>query len=200
MNELKQRGLGDILIAVVDGLKGFPEAINAAFPETVVQTCIVHLIRHSLEFVSWKDRKPVVPALRAIYRVRDAEAGFKVLDALEAGDWGQLYPAIALIWRQNWTQVVPFFAYPKTCVGLSTRRMTSTSVSSRHLLFSSRMDDHVAKNGDRGCKLRHAAIIVVPRLWRPCAVWVRVVSTAGSDARMPSRPALTLPVRGPGAP
>ena len=64
MNELKQRGLGDILIAVVDGLKGFPEAINAVFPETVVQTCIVHLIRHSLEFVSWKDRKPVVPALR----------------------------------------------------------------------------------------------------------------------------------------
>jgi putative transposase len=70
MNELKNRGIGDILIAVVDGLKGFPEAINAVFPETVVQTCIVHLIRHSLEFVSWKDRKPVVPALRAIYRGR----------------------------------------------------------------------------------------------------------------------------------
>ena len=70
MNELKTRGVGDILIAVVDGLKGFPEAISAVFPQTVVQTCIVHLIRHSLEFVSWKDRKPVVPALRAIYRAK----------------------------------------------------------------------------------------------------------------------------------
>ena len=70
MNELKTRGVGDILIAVVDGLKGFPEAISAVFPQAVVQTCIVHLIRHSLEFVSWKDRKPVVPALRAIYRAK----------------------------------------------------------------------------------------------------------------------------------
>ncbi|MER8760633.1 IS256 family transposase, partial [Mesorhizobium sp. M0976] len=74
MNELKSRGVADVLIAVVDGLKGFPEAINAVFPQTVVQTCIVHLIRHSLEFVSWKDRKSVVPALRAIYRAKDAEA------------------------------------------------------------------------------------------------------------------------------
>ncbi len=70
MNELKNRGVADILIAVVDGLKGFPEAITAVFPETVVQTCIVHLIRHSLSFVSWKDRRAVVSALRAIYRAR----------------------------------------------------------------------------------------------------------------------------------
>lgn len=101
MNELKNRGLGDILIAVVDGLKGFPEAISAVFPQTVVQTCIVHLIRHSLEFVSWKDRKPVVPALRAIYRAKDAEAGMKALEEFEAGYWGQRYPAIALSWRRN---------------------------------------------------------------------------------------------------
>ncbi len=113
MNELKSRGVADVLIAVVDGLKGFPEAINAAFPETVVQTCIVHLIRHSLEFVSWKDRKAVVPALRAIYRARDAEAGMKALEAFEAGEWGRRYPAIALSWRRNWAQVVPFFAYPE---------------------------------------------------------------------------------------
>ena len=113
MNELRNRGVQDILIAVVDGLKGFPEAINAAFPETVVQTCIVHLIRHSLEFVSWKDRKAVVPALRAIYRARDADAGMQALEAFEAGDWGRRYPAIALSWRRNWAQVVPFFAYPE---------------------------------------------------------------------------------------
>jgi putative transposase len=114
MNELKSRGIGDVLIAVVDGLKGFPEAINAVFPETVVQTCIVHLIRHSLEFVSWKDRKPVVPALRAIYRAKDAEAGMAALEAFEAGEWGRKYPAIGQSWRRNWDQVIPFFAYPES--------------------------------------------------------------------------------------
>ena len=114
MNELKNRGVADILIAVVDGLKGFPEAISAVFPQTVVQTCIVHLIRHSLEFVSWKDRKAVVPALRAIYRAKDAEAGMKALEDFEAGFWGQRYPAITQSWRRNWEHVVPFFAYPES--------------------------------------------------------------------------------------
>jgi putative transposase len=114
MNELKNRGVGDILIAIVDGLKGFPEAISAVFPQTVVQTCIVHLIRHSLEFVSWKDRKRVVPALRAIYRAKDAETGRKALDDFDAGLWGQRYPAIAQSWRRNWEHVVPFFAFPES--------------------------------------------------------------------------------------
>ena len=114
MNELKNRGIADILVAVVDGLKGFPEAITAVFPQAVVQTCIVHLIRHSLDFVSWKDRKPVVPALRAIYRAKDAEAGRQALDDFDAGPWGQRYPAIAQSWRRNWLHVVPFFAFPES--------------------------------------------------------------------------------------
>ena len=80
MNELKSRGITDILVAVVDGLKGFAEAITAVFPQTIVQTCIVHLIRNSLDFVSWKDRKLMVPALKAIYRATDAEAGKAALD------------------------------------------------------------------------------------------------------------------------
>src|SRR5215831_9969411 len=113
-NELKNRGIGDILIAVVDGLKGFPEAINAVFPQTVIQTCIVHLIRHSLECVSWKDRKLVVPALKAIYRAKNAEAGLKALAEFEASFWGQRYPAIAQSWQRNWEHVVPFFAYPES--------------------------------------------------------------------------------------
>jgi len=113
MNELKNRGVEDVLIAVVDGLKGFPEAINAVFPQAIVQTCVVHLIRHSLEFVSWKDRKPVVPALRMIYRANDAEAGMAALEAFETGFWGQKYPAIALAWRRNWDRVIPFFAFPE---------------------------------------------------------------------------------------
>ncbi|WP_150288219.1 IS256 family transposase [Rhabdaerophilum calidifontis] len=113
MNELKNRGVEDILITVVDGLKGFPEAINAVFPQALVQTCIVHLIRHSLEFVSWKDRKPLVPALREIYRAKDADAGLKALEAFEAGDWGKKYPAITGAWRRNWDRVIPFFAFPE---------------------------------------------------------------------------------------
>src|SRR6186713_792762 len=113
MNELRNRGVGDILIAVVDGLKGFPEAINAVFPETIIQTCVVHLIRHSLEFVSWKDRKPVVPALRMIYRAKDADAGKAALDAFDSGPWGRKYPAIAQAWRRNWDRVIPFFAFPE---------------------------------------------------------------------------------------
>lgn len=113
MNELKNRGVEDVLIAVVDGLKGFPEAINAVFPQAIVQSCIVHLIRHSLEFVSWKDRKPAVPALRMIYRATDAEAGRAALEAFDAGFWGRKYPAIAQAWRRNWDRVIPFFAFPE---------------------------------------------------------------------------------------
>jgi putative transposase len=87
MNELKGRGISDILIAVVDGLKGFPEAINAVFPLTVVQTCIVHLIRHSLDFSAWKVRKPVAHALKTVYRATDADAGQTAMDAFANGPW-----------------------------------------------------------------------------------------------------------------
>ncbi len=113
MNELKGRGISDILIAVVDGLKGFPEAINAVFPQTVVQTCIVHLIRHSLDFASWKDRKPVAQALKTVYRATDATAGQAAMDAFADGPWGAKYPAIAQSWRRNWNLVIPFFAFPE---------------------------------------------------------------------------------------
>src|SRR6476660_9327965 len=112
MNELKNRGVDDILLPVVDGLKGFPEAINAVFPDTMVQTCIVHLIRHSMDFASWKDRKAIATELKAIYRAKDAQAGEAALDACDASTWGRKYPAIAQSWRRNWTQVIPFFAFP----------------------------------------------------------------------------------------
>ena len=111
MNELRTRGVGDILIAVVDGLTGFPDAIATVFPQAAVQTCIVHLIRNSLAFVSWKDRKTVVPDLRAIYRAETAEAAAARLEAFEAG-WGERYPAIAPAWRRAWEHVVPMFAFP----------------------------------------------------------------------------------------
>src|ERR1700746_1676088 len=112
MNELKNRGVEDVLIAIVDGLKGFPEAITAVFPQAMVQTCIVHLLRHSLDFVSWKDRKPVAAALKDIYRAVDAVAGETALAAFEEGYWGRKYPAIGQSWRRAWGEVVPFYAFP----------------------------------------------------------------------------------------
>jgi len=111
MNDLKTRGLNDILIAVVDGLKGFPEAIGAVYPQTMVQTCIVHLIRNSLAFVSWADRKAVVPDLKAIYGAANAEAALERLDAFEE-KWGKRYPTIAPTWRRAWDYVTPLFAFP----------------------------------------------------------------------------------------
>jgi putative transposase len=99
MNDLKTRGVQDILIAVVDGLKGFPEAIGVVFPETTVQTCIVHLIRSSLAFVSWKDRKMIMPDLKAIYRADTAEAALEQLGEFE-DKWGSRCPAIGQAWRR----------------------------------------------------------------------------------------------------
>lgn len=97
MTELKNRGVEDVLIAVVDGLKGFPEAITAVLPQAQVQTCIVHLIRNSLSFVSYKDRKTVAAALKEVYRAKDTDAGAgaAALDAFAASEWGVKYPAVA---------------------------------------------------------------------------------------------------------
>jgi putative transposase len=112
MNELKDRGVQDILIAVVDGLKGFPEAIAAVFPKTQVQACVVHLIRNSLAFVSYKDRRAVAAALKEVYRARTAELGQAALDAFDEGPWGRRYPVIAQSWRRHWAEVIPFYAFP----------------------------------------------------------------------------------------
>lgn len=112
MNELRNRGVEDVLVAVVDGLKGFPDAIRAVFPEATVQTCIVHLMRHSLDFVSYKDRKPVATALKDIYRAPDAAAGLAALDAFADTPLGRKYPAIAQSWRRAWSEVIPFYVFP----------------------------------------------------------------------------------------
>jgi putative transposase len=112
MSEIKNRGVNDILIAIIDGLKGFPEAINSVFPQTQIQTCIVHLIRNSLDFCSWKDRKPVARELKTVYRAADAEAAALALTDFEEGPWGKRFAAITALWRRHWTHVIPFFAYP----------------------------------------------------------------------------------------
>ncbi len=102
----------DILIAVVDGLKGFPEAITAVFPETVVQTCIVHPIRYSTQFASWNELKPIAAALKPIYRANNAGTTAHELEAFDQSLWVRKYPVIAQSWRRNWEAVIPFFKSP----------------------------------------------------------------------------------------
>jgi transposase-like protein len=111
-NDLRTRGVGDILIAVTDGLKGMGEALAAVFPATTLQTCIVHLIRNSLDFVSWKDRKALAAALKPIYCAPSAEAAEQALDVFERGSWGKRFPTVAASWRRAWDRVIPFFAFP----------------------------------------------------------------------------------------
>jgi len=111
-NDLKTRGVADILIAVTDGLKGIGEALGAVFPATTLQTCIVHLIRNSLDFASWKERKALAAALKPIYTAPSAEAAAAELDAFERGPWGQKFPTVTAAWRRAWDRVIPFFAFP----------------------------------------------------------------------------------------
>lgn len=110
--DLKTRGCQDILIAVTDGLKGMSEALAAAFPATTLQTCLVHLIRNSLDFANWKERKPLAAALRPIYTAASADAALTALDAFAHGPWGLRFPTVVAAWRRAWTQVIPFFAFP----------------------------------------------------------------------------------------
>lgn len=111
VTELKNRGVNDIFIACVDGLKGFPEAIESVFPKTQVQLCIVHLVRYSLKFVPWKDRKEVAADLKSIYTSANVESAKQALDAF-GRKWDGKYPTISESWRRNWQGVIPFLAYP----------------------------------------------------------------------------------------
>ena len=111
-NDLKTRGVNDILIAVTDGLKGMAEALSAVFPATTLQTCIVHLIRNSLDYASWKERKALAAAIKPIYTAPSAEAAQGELDAFEQGAWGRKFPTVVAAWRRAWSHVIPFFAFP----------------------------------------------------------------------------------------
>lgn len=111
-NDLRTRGVADILIAVTDGLKGIGEALGAVFPATTLQTCIVHLMRNSLDYASWKERKLLAAALRPIYTAPSAEAAAAELEAFEQGPWGRKFPTVVAAWRRAWDRVIPFFAFP----------------------------------------------------------------------------------------
>jgi putative transposase len=111
INELKNRGVQDIFVACVDGLKGFAEALNAVFPKTDVQLCIVHMVRNSLKFVPWKDRKIVARDLKEVYRAATVDKAEKQL-RLFAEAWDAKYPMISKSWLNHWNNIIPFFAYP----------------------------------------------------------------------------------------
>ena len=111
VTELKNRGVKDIFVACVDGLKGFPEAIEAVFPNTQIQLCIVHMVRHSLNYVSWKQRKEVAEDLKTIYQAPTMEQAQSNLDAF-AAKWDASHPSISKSWRSNWERVIPLFSYP----------------------------------------------------------------------------------------
>ena len=130
MTELKSRGVDDILIALIDGLVGFPEAITTVFPETQVHHCVVHLVRQSLAFAGWKERKRLAAELRTIYRAPTEAAATAALDALASGPWGTKYPAIVALWRRHWPYVAPVFAFPPEI-----RRLlyTTNAIESLHM-------------------------------------------------------------------
>ena len=130
MTELANRGVTDILIALVDGLVGFPTAITAVFPQTQVHQCVVHLVRQSLRFVTWADRTAVAAELRAIYRAPTEAAALTALTAFEASAWATRYPTVAPLWRRHWEYISPAFQYP-----LPVRRVLSTTnaIESLHM-------------------------------------------------------------------
>jgi transposase-like protein len=175
MNELSNRGVRDILIAVVDGLKGFPEAITTVFPQTTVQTCIVHLLRHSLSFCSWQDRQPIARRLKAVYNAPNAEEARRQLEACAEEPWAKKYPTIVPSWQRNWEQVIPFFAYP-----LEVRKViyTTNAIESLHMQLRKILKTRGHFPSDEAAsKLLYLALRNITKKWNmPPVTWKKALS------------------------
>ena len=128
INDLKNRGVEDIFIACVDGLKGFGDAINSVYPQTQVQRCIVHMVRYSLNYVPWKDRKEVANDLKAIYSSNNEESAKEALHLFKE-KWDDKYPMISESWNRNWAEIIPFLAYPEF---IRTAIYTTNAIESAH--------------------------------------------------------------------
>jgi putative transposase len=170
LNELRNRGVEDMLIAVVDGLKGFPEAIEAIYPKTSVQTCIVHLVRYSLSYCNWKDRSKVANELKEIYRAVNAEQARQRLEAFAKSEWGKKYKVIGECWERNWERVIPFFSYPE-----AVRKIiyTTNAIESLHMQVRK-----VTKNRghfpsyESAMKLIYLALQAITKKWKkPSPNW-----------------------------
>jgi putative transposase len=174
LTELRQRGVGDVLFVCCDGLKGFPQAVEAAFPKAVVQTCIVHQVRHSLSFVSYTERKRVAADLRAIYTAENEAAAERALTAVEQA-WSKKYPTIGPSWRNNWTRIVPFLAYPPEI-----RQMIYTTNAIESLNFSLRKvirsKGHFPSE-DAAIKLLYLALRNAEKKWKAAPRdWKRILN------------------------
>jgi len=169
-NELKTRGLQDVLIAVVDGLRGFPEAIEAVYPQAQIQTCIVHLIRNSLNLASWKDRKSLAAALKPVYQAATADAAAAALAAFAESDWGQKFPTVTAMWRRQWQQVIPFFAYPP-----EVRKIiyTTNAIESMHMQLRKIVKNRGHfPNDEAASKLLFLALRNIEKDWKmPPVTW-----------------------------
>jgi transposase-like protein len=170
MNELKTRGVGDILIAVVDGLKGFPAAITAVFPQATVQTCIVHLTRFSLAYCSWQDRQKVAGQLKQIYQAVNAAEGQERLGEFEASELGRKYQLIGPSWRRHWEEVIPFYSYPPEI-----RKMiyTTNAIESLHMQLRKGLKSRGHFPSDEAAtKLLYLALRNILRGWKiPALHW-----------------------------
>jgi putative transposase len=173
VTELKNRGVEDVLIACVDGLIGFPEAIELIFPRAQVQLCIVHLLRNSLGYVSWKERKAVAAALKPIYTAATAEQAEQELTEFES-QWGSRYPMIGRSWRGNWTRVIPFFQFPEEI-----RRVIYTTNAVESLNFSLRKiikNRSLFPNDEAVFKLLYLALKNIEKKWTmPIREWKRAL-------------------------
>jgi putative transposase len=169
VTELKNRGVQDIFIACVDGLKGLPQAIETVFPKAQVQLCIVHLVRNCLNYVSWKERKTVAADLKPIYRAATSEDAWLQLEAF-AEKWDGRYASISQIWRRNWDQVTPFFAYPPEIrkVIYTTNAVESLNMSLRKVIKTRGS----FPNEEAALKLLYLALERVTKKWtRPVLDW-----------------------------
>lgn len=162
LNDLKSRGVKDVFIACVDGLKGFPEAIEAAFPKTQVQLCIVHLVRNSLKFVPYKDYKEVCADLKEIYRASTMEEAERQL-TLFSDKWDNKYPSISQMWLRHWENIIPFFAFPKDIrkVIYTTNAIESVNRSLRKII----KHRGAFPNDDSVMKLLYLALKNISKKW-----------------------------------
>jgi putative transposase len=168
LNDLRQRGVEDVLISCVDGLKGFPEAIEAVFPQAWVQTCIVHLIRASLRYVNWKERKKVAAALRPIYTAPNADQALIELEQFET-EWGQRYPPTVQAWRRSWPHVTPFLSLPED---LRRAVYTTNSIEGLHRQIRKAIKTRGHFPDEQAAtKLIYLAIIRADRKWQRSYSW-----------------------------
>ena len=192
LNDLKQRGVGDVLIACVDGLTGFPQAIEATFPQTWVQTCIVHLIRASLRYVNYRDQRKVAAALKPIYTAVNAEQALVELDRFDA-EWGQRYPACAQAWRTSWEHVIPFLALPEE---LRRAVYTTNTIEGLHRQIRKAIKTRGHFPDEQAAtKLIYLAIIRADAKWQRSRAWTaaRAALKIHFEDRFPARTPTTSP-------